>query len=247
MQTLAEPYLNSPPPAEAPICATLALINIKSGRYVKVIGASGKGYEFCMRSSDRLMVREYRSPEVFAREEMDMRKCVKSRYVITTLLGTVHPVIHAQEALAALINARAAVQIPARKAALRHIAETAYAAILTLELPPQEEVDPPDTPEESSPSPESAVALAESRWTGEDGQQMAPPAAAEPGIAHPISTGGLLTHAELMQGEWKSVKLIARSFNIVIAQKNKMQLADEILAKQASGVRPQEALAKEGA
>lgn len=244
MQTLtAETYLNSPKPD---VCATLALMN-GSGRFLKVYGASGKTYEFKRRDTDQKLVREYLSPSDFTREELDMRKNVRGRYVIVTLLGTAHPVLHAKEAMAALINAGGAVQIPARVDALRDLADTAHAAILTLELPPPEEPETPAIPEESSPPPEPAVALAEARWADEDGLTVAMTSpAAEPGLANPVSTGGVLTHAELMQGEWKSVKLIARSFGIVIAQKNKMQLADEILAKQASGVRPQEALAKEG-
>lgn len=201
-----------PQPELPPVCVTLCLTSVKSGKSQRIAGARAQ-YEFKWHEGHRALCREYRSIEVFYREEADMRKNHGNPFAITTLLGTTHPVAQAMESVKTLIASSQRVDSTTRAAALRDIialAETEIARINAplVELPPPEK--------QPSVKREPAVKLNTAGWKDAKGVPVTNSVPDEnPGaLTKPVSTGGPHTQAELMQGGIESVRVEAKRLGI---------------------------------
>lgn len=110
--------------------AILYLPDAKAGQTIPVYGRSAKRYSF---TPSPLVsgkpARVYHDPELFAREELDIRRNIKPTAVVSTSIGPANPAIRANAAVTALIESRQTLGAGAVREALLQIAETAKRAL----------------------------------------------------------------------------------------------------------------------
>lgn len=240
---------------EPQIVATLFLPEVKSGRAQPIYGRSGARYSFKPSPRHgRVPVREYTSLEQFAREELDIRKNVRNPMAVCTMLGAVHPVNRAQEALESLIGARLNVPAGTRLETLEALQTRIAQAIAELkggtaagpsnpqiaqtdaETQPQsaEESEPIIVADNNAPQPEPVRDFQPATDTPEADplttEALAAAQPAAPESAAPDETVQTFTHAELMQMDMARLKEVAARFNITA--RSRKDIAAEILSKQ---------------
>lgn len=230
----------APAPAELPpVCVTLCLASVKSGRSQSLMGAGSKRYEFRWSTAHRALVREYRSIATFYAEETDLRKNLRNPFAITTVLGSTHPVAQALESVRGLIAADRQVDSTTRAAALRDIIALAEAEIARIAAPVPESAPAPSQP--STPL-DPAVELPTAGW--KDGAGV-PATDAVPGalpaggaLTKPVPIGGVHTQAELMQADLngdQGLRAIAKFLGVATTNgghgsKSRPDLVRDILA-----------------
>lgn len=110
--------------------AILYLPDAKAGQTVPVYGRSAKRYSFIPSPLvSGKPARVYHDPELFAREEGDIRRNLRPTAIISTSIGPANPAIRATAAVAALIESRQTLGAGAVREALLQIAERAKQAL----------------------------------------------------------------------------------------------------------------------
>lgn len=114
--------------------AILYLPEAKTGATQTVYGRSGKRYSFTPSElTNKRPARVYEDPEVFAREELDIRRNTRPTAVVCTSIGPVNPVIRTNAAIETLVASRQTLGAGAIMEALEAIVLKANAAIVDLQ------------------------------------------------------------------------------------------------------------------
>jgi hypothetical protein len=145
--------------------AILYLPEAKAGHSLPFYGRSAKKYTFvpCPLVNNK-PARVYHDPEVFAREELDMRRNIKPTAVVCVSIGAANPIIRAESAVRTLADSRQTLGAGAVRDALLSVVALATAAVDVLN---KTVAAPPSTSPESTPpvivssSPESKPAPTE--------------------------------------------------------------------------------------
>jgi hypothetical protein len=130
MTTLAEPPKDETAPPVFVACLYIA--NVRANRNQFVYGQSGHKYPFKYSATHDKLVREYASKEMFQREELDIRKNTHNPLQVCTMLGALHPVASAIEAVDALIAERLKVAGHVKREALVLIRNKIELALLQM-------------------------------------------------------------------------------------------------------------------